>query len=83
MNDNAERSIIDDLDREDEDLTEVVVDELPKCNFCDKPALYDGKTLNGPWAYMCEEHYSYWGVGLGTGRGQKLIIKEEEEHGSK
>jgi hypothetical protein len=81
MNDNAERSIIDDLDRED-DLKEVEVDELPKCNFCDKPALYDGKTLNGPWAYMCEEHYAYWGVGLGTGRGQKLKL-EEEEHGSK
>ena len=38
-----------------------------------KLALYDGKTKDGPWAYMCEDHFKSHGVGLGTGRGQKLI----------
>jgi hypothetical protein len=36
-------------------------------------ANYDGKTTFGPWAYMCDEHFRQFGVGLGTGRGQLLI----------
>jgi hypothetical protein len=53
--------------------TEVYVEKLPKCNFCDKPALYDAKTRMGPWAYMCEEHFKQHGLGrLGTGFGQRL-----------
>lgn len=31
------------------------------CDFCKKQARYDGKTTMGPWAYMCEEHYSLYG----------------------
>jgi len=58
------------------DGTEVYVEKLPKCDFCDKPALYDGKTIMGPWAHMCEEHFKQYGVGLGTGRGQKLIPRK-------
>jgi len=58
------------------DGTEVYVEELPKCNFCDKPAHYDGKTTMGPWAYMCEEHFKMYGIGLGTGKGQKLIPRK-------
>jgi hypothetical protein len=63
-------------------LTEVTVPELPPCDFCviddDKitPAEYDGKTVTGPWAYMCGAHYSKYGMGLGTGVGQRLILKE-------
>lgn len=62
-------------------LTEVAVPELPPCDFCkiddDKiiPAEYDGKTVMGPWAYMCGAHYSKYGMGLGTGVGQRLIVK--------
>jgi hypothetical protein len=51
------------------------------CDFCktegkEVEAKYDGKTVHGPWAYMCEEHFEAMGVGLGTGRGQRLIVGE-------
>ena len=26
-----------------------------KCDFCDHPAVADGKTRMGCWAYMCED----------------------------
>jgi len=48
-----------------------------ECDFCDNTARYDGKTVLGPWGYMCEQHFQKMGVGLGTGRGQKLEVVEE------
>lgn len=33
-----------------------------KCDFCDKPALYDGKTAMGPFAFMCAEHFEQVGI---------------------
>ena len=42
------------------------------CDFCKQPAVYDGKTTQGPWAYMCEGCFKKHGVGLGLGSGQKL-----------
>jgi hypothetical protein len=36
------------------------------------PATVDGKTIMGPWAYMCDEHHKAYGCGLGTGRGQRI-----------
>jgi hypothetical protein len=52
---------------------------LPTCDTCppDKPteAAYDGKTKQGPWAYMCEPCFAEMGVGLGTGRGQRLVLR--------
>jgi hypothetical protein len=42
------------------------------------PARYDGATVHGPWAYMCEEHFQSDGVGLGTGRGQLLVLPGEK-----
>lgn len=57
--------------------TEVYVEKLPMCDFsCGRQALYDGRTKQGPWAYMCEEHFKQHGVGLGTGRGQRLIPRK-------
>ena len=50
----------------------VKVSIIPHCDFCDLPAKYDGKTIGGPWANMCEEHFLDFGIGLGTGKGQKL-----------
>lgn len=58
---------------------------IPHPEYCDLcksqglqvEAVYDGKTIHGPWAYMCEEHYGAMGVGLGTGRGQRLIVGEK------
>jgi len=32
---------------------------------------YDGKTRAGPWAFMTPAAFANYGVGLGTGRGQK------------
>jgi hypothetical protein len=53
--------------------TQVAVAEMPDCNFCKTPAAVDGKTSMGPWAYMCSGHFRAYGIGLGTGFGQKLI----------
>jgi hypothetical protein len=41
-------------------------------------ALYDGMTDLGPWANMCEPHYALHGGGLGTGRGQRLVLKDAD-----
>lgn len=38
------------------------VAELPKCNFCNEDAKYDGPTKQGPWAHMCPEHNDEHGV---------------------
>ena len=53
--------------------------EGKKCDFCDRPAEYDGKTRDGPWAYMCERDFKIHGIGLGTGMGQRLIQKAPRE----
>lgn len=62
--------------------TSVTVVALPPCDLCpdDSSTLaeYDGKTVMGPWANMCEGHFSHYGVGLGTGRGQRLVIATNE-----
>ncbi len=60
----------------------VKVARLPKCDFehrggCFNAARYDGKTKQGSWANMCEQHFEIYGVGLGTGRGQKLLLDKE------
>jgi hypothetical protein len=61
--------------------TEVTVSEIPSCDIhkqkgTEVPATVDGKTTFGPWANMCDECFSVYGVGLGTGRGQRLIKRE-------
>jgi len=43
---------------------------------CDEEALYDAKTIYGPWGYLCQHHFDVLGVGLGMGKGQRLIVKE-------
>ena len=53
---------------------EVRVSQLPKRDFCDCTAHYDGRTASGAWANMCEFHFVNKGVGLGTGKGQRLIL---------
>jgi len=64
--------------------TSVKVDKYPPCDLGKLPkqtpcrdngeAHYDGKTIFGGWANMCEHHFDKYGVGLGTGRGQKLML---------
>lgn len=48
--------------------------ETPSCDMCQNgnEAVYDAKTKMGPWAYLCQVHFEQFGVGLGTGKGQKL-----------
>lgn len=58
--------------------TEVKVSSLPVCDVCGAgEAQYDGKTVYGPWAYMCESCFVKLGSGLGTGRGQRLVVRKE------
>ena len=60
--------------------TEVVVSELPDCDICPAGrAQYDGRTKMGPWANMCESCFKKYGVGLGYGHGQKLIVSQDKE----
>jgi hypothetical protein len=59
---------------------EVIVDKKPHCDFCQRnsetvDAEYDAATTIGPWANMCQSHFETFGIGLGTGRGQKLILR--------
>ena len=65
------------------DHESVIVDELPPCDICieegrQEMAAVDGKTVHGPWANMCPEHYAQFGVGLGLGRGQQLILRSSK-----
>ena len=57
------------------DHTSVAVAVNPPCDFNRDhgPAAVDGATTLGPWANMCEACYAIYGVGLGLGRGQRLI----------
>lgn len=41
-------------------------------------AEFDAKTTEGPWAYLCDEHFRQFGVGLGTGLGQRLVYESSE-----
>ena len=62
--------------------TKAKVAVLPDCDFCIEQgvscaAKYDGKTILGPWAYMCDAHFQRYGVGLGLGKGQELVLERE------
>jgi hypothetical protein len=55
-----------------------------KCNFCETDeAAYDGKTIYGPWAFMCHNCFEAFGVGLGLGKGQKLETESKTKKGRK
>jgi hypothetical protein len=38
----------------------------------------DGKTIDGPWAIMSLDNFNRYGVGLGTGKGQLYVIKDDK-----
>jgi hypothetical protein len=65
------------------DGTWTVVAARPNCDICKMnrqlttEATYDGKTIHGPWANMCQECMNSYGVGLGIGRGQRLLLPAE------
>jgi hypothetical protein len=54
--------------------TEVEMIDAPKCDICGDDAAYDGKTVMGPWSFMCQDDFEFFGVGLGTGLGQRIVI---------
>lgn len=58
--------------------TEVIVSRIPACdiNAAHGNAVYDGKTRMGSWAFMCQQCFDLHGIGLGTGKGQKLIRQD-------
>jgi hypothetical protein len=57
-----------------EHTTTKLVGPRPTCDICNvRPAAIDGKTVHGPWAFMCDPCHSKIGVGLGLGQGQRLI----------
>lgn len=59
------------------------VEQRPKCDMCDKEAQYDARTVMGPWAFMCADHFSEFSVGvLGTGFGQILVVKGDRNERS-
>lgn len=53
--------------------------KLPGCDICAQaPCKYDAKTFMGSWAYMCQECFEKFGVGLGLGKGQEIVGVENE-----
>lgn len=54
---------------------------VPKCNFCEKDAEYDFKTIyNGMWAYGCKECFERLNVGgLGIGLGSELFGSKDKK----
>lgn len=35
-----------------------------KCDFCKNPAIYDAKTVFGPWGYLCETCFETRAIGI-------------------
>lgn len=48
---------------------------IPICDFCMHAAEYDCRTRLGPWAWACAKHFEKHGFALGTGHGQRLVLK--------
>src|SRR5262252_3587177 len=62
-----------------DDTATDALDTRPTCDLCkSRPAAIDGKTVYGPWAYMCVPCHDSVGLGLGMGRGQRLLIEPKE-----
>ena len=58
-------------------MQEVTLSHRPKCDLgCGGPAFFDAKTRQGPWGYLCQAAFAKFGVGLGVGKGQRIIIGE-------
>jgi hypothetical protein len=60
----------------------VVVTQEKTCDICQLKdgiagvvATVDGKTIDGPWANMCDQCFEHYGIGLGLGKGQRLIVQ--------
>ncbi len=62
-------------------MKKVTIHFQPTCDICSETkAKYDAK-MRSPlhiWGYLCEECFKKYGLGLGEGVGQELIIEETE-----
>jgi hypothetical protein len=50
------------------------------CDICHrqiKKIFVDGATRQGPWGNMCLPCHSAFGVGLGTGKGQRYELQRD------
>ena len=60
-------------------------EKLPDCGICKQDyfqiseASYDANTKLNCWAYLCENCFTNYGKGLGTGLGQKLILTSPQK----
>ena len=59
------------------------IGKVGECNICQGSIsdwFVDGKTnITGQWALMCPSCFEKYGVGLGTGRGQKYDYETREK----
>ena len=60
-----------------DDTATDVLKVRPDCDICqNRKAAVDGATHQGPWGYMCIPCHEVHGVGLGLGKGQRLLIED-------
>lgn len=60
-----------------------IVEAPNECQVCNQriqTVFVDGKTLAGPWAYMCVTCHDRYGIGLGTGHGQLFEVNEDRSY---
>lgn len=59
---------------------ETLVVKLPPCDVqgCKNEAEYNVKTKAGPgpWALLCQKHFEQFGIGLGLGKGLRLVVEK-------
>lgn len=56
--------------------TTTKVSALPTCSLCERQqAGYDAAMTFGGWAYACEGCFRRYGMGLGLGQGQRLVLR--------
>lgn len=54
---------------------------LPDCSLHPgTPAVVDGVTTTGQWAFLCPSCFAVFGLGLGMGMGQVLVPQEPPHH---
>ena len=67
--------------------TEAKVARIPPCDLCmilgrgEVPAEVDGKTWDGAWGFMCGPCHKVYGLGLGIGLGQRLVLDPGDTKG--
>ena len=53
--------------------------DICKIDLSTEEYFVDGRTQVGPWALMCMYCFGWYGAGLGTGFGQKYLVKTKEK----